>query len=140
MRRTLPLVAAALLLALLVSTALRRAPAPLDGTTILVLRARPGSLELVSTATKPFRCEAQDRGDLRFTVEDERGVVLADGAVAAPALCRCGGPDHAPTGCVTPRHEAVVRVKVPHRAERERVSFRDGRGEPIGSFVVEAKP
>lgn len=139
MRRTIPAIAAGLVVLLLALFLHRSPPPPLDGTTILVLRARPGSLELVSSAAKPFACAPQSSGDLRFTVEDDHGALLAEGAVPAPPLCGCGGADHV-QGCVSIRHEAVVRVKVPHRAARERVSFRDGRGDALGSFTIESAP
>src|SRR5205085_1085792 len=120
----------------------RRAPAPteaIEATTILVVRAKPSRLELVASAVKPFACPS-DSGDLLWRVEDAAsGALLAAGSTAAPLLCRCDGR-HDARGCVAPKHEAVLRVKVPHRAARERVLFHDLAGRELAAFELGSAP
>lgn len=116
------------------------AAAPELGTTILVLRARPGSYELVSSVARPALPPRASAGSARFTVEDaETGSFVGTGAFEAPPLCARGEADHV-EGCTMIRHEAVIRLKVPHRAPRERVRLMDERGLEVASFLVEAKP
>lgn len=115
--------------------------APLNGTTILVLAARKGRIDLVSSAAKPFACPKNGHDHLAFEVMDEpTGRLLATGAFPSPELCPCDRPEavHPASGCVAVRHEAVVRLKVPHRAPRERIRLREAGGAELGSFVIEA--
>lgn len=112
------------------------------GTTLLVLRARARSVELVAAHAKPFPCPETAGGGLLYRVLDrDGGQVVAEGSVPAPELCRCGGAEHPPRGCVPIRHEAVVRVKVPRRVARERIRFTDARtGADLGAFDLEGQP
>ena len=110
------------------------------GTTILVLRARPGSVELVASVTRDFSPPPCDRGNARFSVEDAAtGELVAEGRYEAPVLARAPGEERV-VGCTAIRREAVTRLKVPHRAPRERVRILDAQGAEVGCFLVEAHP
>jgi hypothetical protein len=117
----------------------RAANVPL-GTTILVLRARPGSVELVASVTRDFAPPPCDEGNARFTVEDvATGELVAEGCYEAPTLARAPGEERV-VGCMAIRREAVTRLKVPHRVPHERVRIRDAEGAEVGCFLVEAHP
>lgn len=110
-------------------------------TSILVLRLGAGSTQLVSWAEKPVRFLAPDLPtDVRghYRLEDPvTGRLLLEGACDLPEPCRCAiGHDHA-HGCGVVRHDAVVRLKLPRLASRERVVLLDGPAR-VGTFLLEA--
>ena len=116
--------------------------APSAQTTILVLRVTASRVELLASSVKPFATVPASVGELAYRVEDaESGEVVARGSFPAPPLCTCSSPDapHAAIGCVALRHDAVVRLKVPHVRPRERVRITGARGEPLATLDMEAR-
>lgn len=104
-----------------------------SSTSIVVLRWRTDRIELVGQIVKPSRLVAEAEpgpAAVRWRLADAAtGRVLAEGPVAAPRLCDCdASADHA-RGCRRLRHEAVVRLKLPHLAPRERLVIHDGDRE-----------
>jgi hypothetical protein len=99
------------------------APGTSHATTIVVLRWGAERIELVRAVDKPgLRWAAGGAGAARFVLEDAAtGARLAEGPCAAPRLCPCErGQDHL-RGDVMVRHQAVVRLKLPRLAARERL-------------------
>lgn len=105
-------------------------PAPVTSarTSIVVLRLADDGVELVTRATKPFACPPAEPptspSAARWRLVDRTsGALLAEGALELPRLCDCPkGRDHR-RGCVVVHHSAVVRLKLPRLAARERLEL-----------------
>jgi hypothetical protein len=119
---------------------IRTESAAVDKTTLVVLQAKKGAVELIASADKPFPCpraRAPEGRTARYRLEDAAsGALLDEGQLDLPPLCDCAlGRDHA-AGCVVVPHEAIVRLKLPRLASSERLCLRGARGEDLGAFLL----
>lgn len=110
-------------------------------TTLVVVRWKRDGVELVDAVVKPGLPWVPGRGEGRFVISDaDSGARLGEGPCGLPRLCDCErGADHT-RGDVMVRHTAVVRLKLPRLAARQRVQLETpgpSGWEPVGTILVE---